>query len=101
MSGPAALVSAVTRVKQFLTYVNAGPLQPAIAVALGLPDAYFAEFASTLERKRDLLAAGLAEAGFAPYRPEGTYFITADFTGLGGVDGVDASNRKGLSADVY
>jgi N-succinyldiaminopimelate aminotransferase len=27
--GPAALVSAVLRVKQFLTFVNAGPLQPA------------------------------------------------------------------------
>jgi N-succinyldiaminopimelate aminotransferase len=82
VSGPAALVAAVTRVKQFLTYVNAGPLQPAIAVALGLPDAYFAEFASALERKRDLLAAGLVEAGFAPYRSEGTYFITADFAQL-------------------
>src|SRR5205809_3928893 len=28
--GPAGLVAAVTRVKQFLTYVNAGPFQPAI-----------------------------------------------------------------------
>jgi N-succinyldiaminopimelate aminotransferase len=88
VSGPAALVAAATRVKQFLTYVNAGPLQPAIAVALGLPDAYFTEFAAALERKRDLLAAGLVEAGFAPYRSEGTYFITADMTPLGGTDGV-------------
>ena len=35
--GPAPLVAAVTKVKQFLTFVNAGPLQPAVAVALGLP----------------------------------------------------------------
>ncbi len=34
VSGPARLVSAVLRVKQFLTFVNAGPLQPAIAIAL-------------------------------------------------------------------
>jgi N-succinyldiaminopimelate aminotransferase len=88
VSGPASLVSAVTRVKQFLTFVNAGPLQPAIAVALGLPDAYFVEFASTLERKRDLLTAGLIDAGLAPYRCEGTYFVTADVTGLGGPDGL-------------
>src|SRR6185369_6428341 len=33
--GPRPLVSAVTRVKQFLTYVSAGPFQPAVAVALG------------------------------------------------------------------
>jgi len=88
VSGPSSLVRAVTRVKQFLTYVNAGPLQPAVALALGLPDAYYAEFASTLERKRDLLATGLSEAGFATYRPEGTYFITADISALGGTDGV-------------
>jgi N-succinyldiaminopimelate aminotransferase len=37
-SGPAPLVSAVLRVKQFLTFANAGPLQPAVAVALQLPD---------------------------------------------------------------
>ncbi|MBX6750977.1 MAG: aminotransferase class I/II-fold pyridoxal phosphate-dependent enzyme, partial [Micromonosporaceae bacterium] len=59
VSGPAGLVQAVTRVKQFLTYVNAAPFQPAVAVALGLPDAYYTEFAASLERKRDQLAAGL------------------------------------------
>ncbi len=89
VSGPAALVAAVTRVKQFLTFVNAGPLQPAIAVALGLPDSYFTEFASTLERKRDLVAKGLVEAGFHTYASEGTYFITADIAPLGGTDGVE------------
>jgi len=85
VSGPAALVGAVTRVKQFLTFVNASPLQPAIAVALGLPDTYFIGFASTLERKRDTLAQGLAAAGLAAYRSEGAYFITVD---IGDADGV-------------
>jgi N-succinyldiaminopimelate aminotransferase len=87
--GPAPLVSAVLRVKQFLTFVNAGPLQPAVAVALGLPPAYYEKFAAELQYKRDLLCAGLAEAGFAVLRPEGTYFVTADITPLGGTDGVE------------
>ena len=39
------------RVKQFLTFVNAGPLQPAVAVALGLPDAYYDEFRAELQRQ--------------------------------------------------
>jgi N-succinyldiaminopimelate aminotransferase len=39
--GPAPLVSAVTRVKQFLTFVNAGPLQPAVAVALASPALFY------------------------------------------------------------
>jgi N-succinyldiaminopimelate aminotransferase len=89
VSGPAPLVAAVNRVKQFLTFVNAGPFQPAVAQALALPDAYYTEFAATLQRKRDRLAAGLTEAGFAPYRVEGTYFITADIRGLGGTDGIE------------
>ncbi|HEY0697432.1 MAG TPA: pyridoxal phosphate-dependent aminotransferase [Micromonospora sp.] len=88
-SGPAALISAVMRVKQFLTFVNAAPLQPAVAVALALPDAYYDGFRAGLQAQRDQLAAGLTEAGFEVIRPEGTYFVTADITGLGGRDGVE------------
>jgi N-succinyldiaminopimelate aminotransferase len=87
--GPAPLVSAVTRVKQFLTYVNAGPLQPAVAHALSMPATYYQGFRDDLLAKRDQLVAGLADAGFGVYVPEGTYFVTADITGLGGVDGVE------------
>jgi len=86
--GPAPLVSAVLRVKQFLTFVNAGPLQPAVAHALSLPSAYFEAFREELRAKRDLLVAGLTEAGLWPKRSEGTYFVTADITPLGGTDGV-------------
>jgi N-succinyldiaminopimelate aminotransferase len=88
-TGPAPLVSAVQRVKQFLTFVNAGPLQPAVAVALALPDAYFAGFRDGLQARRDRLTAGLIEAGFAVQPSEGTYFVTADITPLGGSDGAD------------
>jgi N-succinyldiaminopimelate aminotransferase len=88
-SGPPALVSAVLRVKQFLTYVSGAPLQPAVAVALGLPDAYYTGFRDELQAKRDQLCAGLTDAGFDVLRPEGTYFITADITPLGGKDGVE------------
>jgi N-succinyldiaminopimelate aminotransferase len=88
-TGPADLVSAVLRVKQFLTFVNAGPLQPAVAVALSLPDAYFTEFRAGLQARRDRLVAGLTDAGFAVLPSEGTYFVTADITPLGGKDGVE------------
>jgi N-succinyldiaminopimelate aminotransferase len=88
-TGPAPLVSATTRVKQFLTFVNAGPLQPAVAVALRLPDAYFTGFRDALQSRRDRLVAGLTDAGFGVLPSEGTYFVTADITPLGGTDGVD------------
>jgi N-succinyldiaminopimelate aminotransferase len=87
--GAPALISAVLRVKQFLTFVNAGPLQPAVAVALGLPRSYYDGFRAELQGKRDRLCAGLAEGGFGVLRPEGTYFVTADITALGGTDGVE------------
>jgi len=88
-TGPAPLVSAVQRVKQFLTFVNAGPLQPAVAVALALPDGYFDRFRAELEARRDRLVAGLVEAGFGVLPSEGTYFVTADITPLGGTDGIE------------
>jgi N-succinyldiaminopimelate aminotransferase len=89
VSGPADLVAAVLRVKQFLTFVNAAPLQPAVAVALGLPDGYFDDFRAGQQQRRDQLVAGLTEAGFDVLVPEGTYFVTAGIAGLGGRDGVD------------
>ena len=88
-TGPAPLVSAVQRVKQFLTFVNAAPLQPAVAVALALPDDYFTGFRADLQARRDRLVAGLTDAGFAVQPSEGTYFVTVDITPLGGTDGIE------------
>ncbi|RZU33850.1 pyridoxal phosphate-dependent aminotransferase [Blastococcus saxobsidens] len=76
--GPAPLVAAVRTAKQFLTYVNAGPFQPAVAAGLRLPDAYFAAAAGDLQRRRDVLVAGLAGAGLPVISPEATYFATVD-----------------------
>ena len=84
--GPAALVGALTRVKQYLTYVNGSPFQPAIAVALGLPDSYFDSFAASMRAKRDRLAAGLAEAGFGVGTSQGTYFLPGDVRPLLGAE---------------
>jgi N-succinyldiaminopimelate aminotransferase len=81
------LVSAVRAAKQFLTYVASGPFQYAVAEALRLPDAYFAGFQADLKAKRDLLSAGLADAGFRVFRPAGTYFVTTDIRPLGESDG--------------
>ncbi|MFD4957080.1 aminotransferase class I/II-fold pyridoxal phosphate-dependent enzyme [Microbacterium sp. NPDC058389] len=86
ISGPADLVDAVLAVKQFLTYVNGSPFQPAIATGLRLPDTFFAGIAATLRAKRDLLGAGLRSAGFDVSTPAGSYFTVADARALGAVD---------------
>jgi N-succinyldiaminopimelate aminotransferase len=75
---PRELVGAVRTAKQFLTYVNGGPFQPAIAAGLRLGDDYFSGIAADLQMKRDALMSGLTDAGFEVFRPDGTYFITVD-----------------------
>jgi N-succinyldiaminopimelate aminotransferase len=86
-TGSPSLVAAVRSAKQFLTYVASGPFQYAVAEALALPDSYFAAFRADMLAKRDLLASGLAEAGFEVFRTAGTYFITTDIRPLGESDG--------------
>ncbi len=76
--GPPALVSAVRTAKQFLTFVNGGPFQPAVAVGLDLPDEHFAGVARDLQRRRDLLVTGLHRAGLPVVVPQATYFATVD-----------------------
>ena len=89
LTAPAALVTAILAVKQFLTYVNGAPFQPAIARGLDLPDSYFTGIAASLQGKRDVLERGLVAAGFAVSRPSGSYFIVADAAPLGYADGAD------------
>ena len=88
VTGSAELVTAVRTVKQFLTFVNGGPFQYAVAEGLALPDSYYAQLNGDLRARRDLLCDGLAEAGFAVYRPAGTYFVTTDISSLGETDGI-------------
>ncbi|MGW6355397.1 pyridoxal phosphate-dependent aminotransferase [Streptomyces sp. NPDC055092] len=81
------LVTAVRSAKQFLTYVASGPFQYAVAEALALPDSYYDAFRAGMSARRDLLADGLAAAGFEVFRPAGTYFVTTDIRPLGESDG--------------
>ncbi|MFJ7340977.1 pyridoxal phosphate-dependent aminotransferase [Streptomyces sp. NPDC101110] len=87
ITGAPELVTAVRSAKQYLTYVSAGPFQYAVAEALSLPESYFTDFRADMLAKRNLLAAGLEEAGFRVFRPSGTYFITTDIRPLGEPDG--------------
>lgn len=78
LCGPAPLIAATRTAKQFLTFVNGGPFQPAIALGLGLPDSFFRDFSADLQAKRDRLLPGLHDAGFKVFPTSGTYFVTVD-----------------------
>ena len=102
LHAPAPLTTAVRAVKQFLTYVNGAPFQPAVAAALSLDDGFFAALATDLQSKRDLLSTGLREAGFEVFTPRGTYFVLADAAPLGYDDALELCmtlpSRVGVAA---
>lgn len=82
------LVAAVRTAKQFLTYVNGGPFQPAVAVGLGLPDGVIRGIGEALHEKHTRLRDGLAAAGFAVLPSHATYFVTVDITPFDETDGL-------------
>ncbi len=85
---PAHLTAGVRSAHQFLTFATATPLQHGAVAALDAPDSYFDELVAGYRRKRDLLAEGLADAGFGVSVPQGTYFILADHRPFGFPDDV-------------
>ena len=89
ITGPALLVAAARTAKQFLTYVNGGPFQPAVALGLGLGDDFFRSVAGDLRAKRDVFCNGLSAAGIDVFVPQGTYFATVDVRTLGAADGLE------------
>jgi len=88
VTGPAELVSTVMAAKQWLTFTNAAPLQPAVAHALDQEAAFYDRLALELQDKRDLLVAGLRELDMEVYEPEATYFVTTDVRRYGHPDGM-------------
>ena len=77
------LSDAIRKVHDFLTVGAAAPLQEGVADGLEmLPDSYYAELGDLYGRKRDLFYPALIEAGFKCYKPEGAYYVLADFSDL-------------------
>ena len=64
----------------FLTVGAAAPLQAAGAVALRLPDTYYAALAAGYRERRDTLVASLDAAGFRTFVPDGAYYVMTDIT---------------------
>ncbi len=80
---PPDLTDAIRKVHDFLTVGAPAPLQEACAVGL---EQLGADYYDTLTReyreRRDVLVAGLRDAGFSFSRPEGAYYVLADFSAL-------------------
>ena len=93
----APLTSAIRKVHDFLTVGAAAPLQAAGAVALTLPDTYYASLADDYRRRRDLLIPSLEAAGLRPFVPDGAYYVMVEIGAVTKEDDVTFARR--LTAD--
>ncbi len=81
--GPPPGVRAAAQVKQFTSFAGGAPFQPAVAAALGQDDEAYTALNDGMRTRRDILAKGLAAAGFGLVGGHATYFQVADVAPLG------------------
>ena len=93
ITASAERIAQIAAVKQFLTFVNGTPFQPAVAVGLRFDDEHFDTLRDTFARKRDILARGLREAGFRVHDAPSGYFLLADAAPLGVEDAAALARR--------
>ena len=89
----AELSAGIRKVHDFLTVGAAAPLQQAGAVAMSLPDDYYASLATDYCERRDVLIAALREAGFRAWVPDGAYYAMTDIGDLTADDDVTFARR--------
>jgi len=97
---PADLTAGIRKVHDFLTVGAAAPLQAAGAVALGLPDSYYAALAAGYVERRDVLVGALRDSGFTVFVPDGAYYVMTDVSDLTGEDDVTFARQLTASPGV-
>jgi N-succinyldiaminopimelate aminotransferase len=100
--GAPELIAGVRAAKQYLSYVNGAPFQPAVANALDTEDAWVEALRKSFQAKRDRLASALTDIGFGVHDSFGTYFLCADPRPLGYADSTtfcaELPERAGVAA---
>lgn len=86
---PPEVTSAIRKVHDFLTVGAAAPLQEAGALALRMPDSYYAQLASEYLQRRNRLLGILSGAGFQCFKPRGAYYIMTDISNFGFANDVE------------
>ena len=89
---PENINGAIRKMHDFMTVGAPAPLQDAGAVALRLPDSYYADLAAHYQARRDRLLGVLDGAGFNPFVPGGAYYIMCNIRPL--------REKHGLPNDV-
>ena len=75
---PPGITGAIRKMHDFITVGAPAPLQDAGAIALRLPDSYYADLAAHYQQRRDRLMKMLNQAGLNPMLPKGAYYVMCD-----------------------
>jgi aminotransferase len=76
------LTDAIRKVHDFLTVCAPSPLQRAALAAYRLDESYYSSLTKSYTQKRDYLMKSLQAMGFECLKPQGAYYILADFSAL-------------------
>ncbi len=76
------LTALIRKVHDYLTVCAPAPFQAAGIVALNLPASYYTDMRAEYARRRSILLGALDDVGMPYRRPEGAYYIMADFAGV-------------------
>jgi L-glutamine---4-(methylsulfanyl)-2-oxobutanoate aminotransferase len=83
------LTKAIRTIHDYTTVCAPTPLQRAALAALELPESYYANLARTYDKKRRFMLSALEQLGFRFSRPEGAYYVFADFSEISNMDDYD------------
>jgi aspartate/methionine/tyrosine aminotransferase len=76
------LTARIRKVHDYLTVCAPAPFQAAGITALDLPPTYYADMRAQYAARRSILLEALEAAGMPYRRPEGAYYVMADFGAL-------------------
>ena len=98
---PPDITDAIRKVHDFLTVGAPAPLQEACATAMrDLGRDYYEAGVEAYRERREALYSGLEAAGFQCSKPEGAYYVLADFSELSTEDDVAFAHRLAKEARV-
>jgi alanine-synthesizing transaminase len=75
MCGNSDLINALARIKSYLDYGSFAPVQVAAIAALEGPQDSVLELCKMYQHRRDVMCAGLAEAGWTVNKPKASMFL--------------------------
>ncbi len=79
---PDLLARGVRALHDFTTICAPTPLQMAGVAALNLPESYFSDSMAAYHQRREVMMDILQQTGFQANKPEGAYYVLADYSQL-------------------